>query len=109
MMAKKLPRCTIHQTTTIDYQIKILKRKFQAISEMQRPSCSGFDDIELREYAQRHLPIQGLHMSPEDIVGTRPGHLSEGRMGLRGSKRKQGDQNMKVVEVIRSAMKYAND
>lgn len=51
---------------------------------------------------------QGLDMLPDDIMGTRPSRSSEDRTGSSGSKRKQGDQMVESVEIIRSAMEYVN-
>ena len=52
---------------------------------------------------------KGLDISPDELLETRACRSSEGRNALSGSKRKQGSQLSKTAEVIRNAMKFAND
>ena len=52
---------------------------------------------------------QGLNMSPEDIMDTRPSRSSECRTGSSRSKRKRRGQDVETMEVTCSAMEYAND
>ena len=52
---------------------------------------------------------QGLDMSPDDIMATRPNRIGKGRTYSTGLKRTQGGQSIETVEFIQNAIEYSND
>ncbi|KAA0061395.1 retrotransposon protein [Cucumis melo var. makuwa] len=52
---------------------------------------------------------QGLDMSPNDIMGTRPKRASGDRNASSELKRKRGGQSVEIAKVICSVMEYVND
>lgn len=52
---------------------------------------------------------QGLDMSSDDIMGTRPRQASDGRNASSRSKRKWVGQTVETVKIIYNSIEYTND
>ncbi|KAL0560649.1 hypothetical protein IC582_001058 [Cucumis melo] len=70
------------------------------------------DGVPLDDSHDKDIPTmysQGVHMSLDEMFGTRTGQASGRRNCSSGSKRKRGSQHYETVKVIRSVMEFRND
>ncbi|XP_038973988.1 uncharacterized protein LOC120105506 [Phoenix dactylifera] len=75
LIEEKLPGCGLKATPYIESRVKLLKKQYNAITEMLGPNCSGFgwDDINkcvtceedtFKEWVKSHPNAQGMRNKP---------------------------------------------